>query len=218
MNKKALVVFSGGQDSTTCLFYAINKYGKENVGCISFNYNQKHKIELEKAKNICNKLGILDYKVLSVEALSQLGNTSLTDNSIEVKNELNEKNLPNSFVPGRNILFLTLASAYAYQKGYNIIITGTCETDYSGYPDCRDIAIKAINVAINIAMEYNLVIETPLMWLNKAETFKLAKELNCLDFILENTHTCYNGVDKGCHQCPSCKLRDKGYQEFLQMK
>ncbi|MBZ4687225.1 MAG: 7-cyano-7-deazaguanine synthase [Clostridia bacterium] len=211
-NEKAIVVFSGGQDSTTCLFWAQKKF--QEVIALSFDYNQKHKLELQCAKNICQKYNF-EHHILDLALLNQLAANSLTRSDIEVDKEPPKKGLPNSFVDGRNMLFLTFAAIFAKQRGIKHIITGVSQSDYSGYPDCRDTFIKSINVTLNLAMDYEFVIHTPLMWLNKEETWKMAYDLGVLDIIKEETLTCYNGIKgDGCGQCPACNLRNKGYLDF----
>lgn len=211
-NEKAIVVFSGGQDSTTCLFWAQKKF--QEVIALSFDYNQKHKLELQCAKNICQKYNF-EHHILDLALLNQLAANSLTRSDIEVDKEPPKKGLPNSFADGRNMLFLTFAAIFAKQRGIKHIITGVSQSDYSGYPDCRDTFIKSINVTLNLAMDYEFVIHTPLMWLNKEETWKMAYDLGVLDIIKEETLTCYNGIKgDGCGQCPACNLRNKGYLDF----
>lgn len=215
---KALVVLSGGQDSTTCLYWAIEKYGKENVITLGFDYGQKHKLELEAAKNICQNLG-LEYPILSLPVLKQLSPNALTRDDIKMDAPDYEGDYPNTFVEGRNHLFLSYAAIYAKGKGIRDIITGVCQTDFSGYPDCRDSFVKALNVTLNLAMDYDFNIITPLMWLNKAQTWELADHLDCLEEIRTKTLTCYNGIiGDGCGLCPSCKLRKAGYENYLKMK
>src|SRR5665647_684618 len=188
MNKgKAVVVFSGGQDSTTCLFWALAKY--KEVIAVSFDYNQKHILELDCAKNICSKHGI-EFHVLDLNLLNQLAPNSLTRSDMEVDKEAPKDSVPNSFVDGRNLLFLTFVAVFAKQRGINNIITGVSQSDFSGYPDCRDVFIKSLNVTLNLAMGYDFVIETPLMWINKAETWKMAYDLGVLDIVKEETLTC----------------------------
>lgn len=213
MNKNdAVVVFSGGQDSTTCLFWAKNKF--DNIIALSFNYNQKHKLELDCAKNICIRQGI-EHHILDLNLLNQLAPNSLTRSDIKVDSEPLKGGLPNSFVEGRNMLFLTFAAIFAKQREINNIIIGVSESDYSGYPDCRDSFIKSINVTLNLAMDYQFEILTPLMWINKEETWKLAYDLGVLEIIKNETLTCYNGIKGiGCGECPACKLRNKGYASF----
>ncbi|WP_413110602.1 7-cyano-7-deazaguanine synthase QueC [Thaumasiovibrio sp. DFM-14] len=215
--RKAVVVFSGGQDSTTCLLDALNRY--DEVHCITFDYGQRHKQEIDIAKAICKTLNVTAHKVLDVGLLNELAISSLTRDNIAVSHELMDNGLPNSFVPGRNILFLTLAGIYAYQIGAESIITGVCETDFSGYPDCRDEFVKAQNNALVLGMDRDLNIETPLMWLNKAETWALADQLGQLDFVRQQTLTCYNGVvGDGCGDCPACHLRQAGLNEYIEDK
>jgi 7-cyano-7-deazaguanine synthase len=215
MNNNCLVVFSGGQDSTTCLFWALKHF--EEVETVTFNYNQRHKLEIDIAKRIAEENGV-ENTVLDMSLLNQLVPNALTRDEIEVKHGL-DNGLPNTFVDGRNMVFLTFAAILAKQRGIKHIVTGVCETDFSGYPDCRDVFIKSLNVTINLAMNYDFVIHTPLMWINKAKTWKLADELGKLDYIKQNTLTCYNGiVGDGCGECPSCKLRNEGYEKYLTEK
>jgi 7-cyano-7-deazaguanine synthase len=215
--KKAVVVFSGGQDSTTCLVEALATF--DEVHAITFDYGQRHKLEIEVAQKLALKLGVKAHKIMDVGLLNQLAASSLTRDDIEVSHQLQENGLPNSFVPGRNILFLTLAGIYAYQVGAETIITGVCETDFSGYPDCRDEFVKALNHALVLGMEKNFAIKTPLMWLNKAETWAMADHLNALDLIKQETLTCYNGmIGDGCGTCPSCQLRQAGLAQYLTNK
>ena len=213
MNKeKAIVVFSGGQDSTTCLFWAKKKY--KEVIAVSFDYNQKHKLELECAKDICKKHNS-EHKILDLNLLNQLTPNSLTRQDITVDKSAPKEGVPNSFVDGRNLLFLSFVAVFAKQRGINAIITGVSQSDFSGYPDCRDVFIKSLNVTLNLAMDYEFEILTPLMWINKAETWKMAYDLGVLDIVKEETLTCYNGIKAdGCGECPACKLRKKGYLEF----
>lgn len=212
MKEKAIVVFSGGQDSTTCLFWALEKF--DEVITVTFDYGQRHNEEIQCAKEIAAELGV-EHHVLDMALLNQLAPNALTRDDIEIK-EGEEGELPSTFVEGRNMLFLTFAGVMAKVKGAKHIVTGVCETDFSGYPDCRDIFIKSLNVTMNLAMDNTFVIHTPLMWLDKAETWKLADELGRLDYIREKTLTCYNGVmGDGCGQCPSCKLRKRGLDNYL---
>lgn len=213
MNKeKAIVVFSGGQDSTTCLFWAKKKF--KEVIAVSFDYGQKHKLELECAKDICKKYNV-EHHIMDLNLLNQLAPNSLTRVDIEVDKEAPSGELPNSFVDGRNMLFLTFVGVFAKQRGINNIITGVSQSDFSGYPDCRDVFIRSLNVTLNLAMDYQFVIHTPLMWINKAETWKMADDLGVLDIVKEETLTCYNGIKgNGCGECPACKLRKNGYLEF----
>lgn len=215
--RKALVIFSGGQDSTTCLIQAIKEYGLANVSTISFNYGQRHIIELDKAKFIAQDLGVTQH-VIDTSMLQQCTNNALMDSSVLVKGTADNERYPNTFVDGRNSLFLLLAGCHAKQQKINDIIIGVCETDFSGYPDCRDIFIKSMNVTMNLAMDYDFNIVTPLMKLTKAQTWALADKLGYLDYIKQYTHTCYNGIIGGCHHCPSCELREKGLIEYLKIK
>lgn len=211
--RKAVVVFSGGQDSTTCLIQAIANY--DEVHCITFDYGQRHKLEIEVAQSVAKELGVAAHKVMDVGLLNELAISSLTRDNIAVSHELQENGLPNSFVPGRNILFLTLAGIYAYQIGAEAVITGVCETDFSGYPDCRDEFVKSLNQSLVLGMDRPLNIETPLMWLNKAETWALADQYSKLNYVRENTLTCYNGIiGDGCGDCPSCDLRRAGLEDY----
>ena len=213
MNKEeAVVVFSGGQDSTTCLFWAKKKY--KNVIAVSFDYGQRHNLELECAKNICKKYNVEHY-ILDLNLLNQLAPNSLTRVDIEVDKEAKKDTIPNSFVDGRNLLFLSFVAIFAKQKGINNIITGVSQSDFSGYPDCRDVFIKSLNVTLNLSMDYQFEIITPLMWIDKAETWKLADDLGVLDIVKNETLTCYNGIiGNGCGHCPSCILRKNGYIKF----
>lgn len=215
-NKKALVIFSGGQDSTTCLFQAIQDYGKENVEVITFFYGQRHVIELEKAKWIVQDLNVKQ-TVIDTSVIKQTTNNALMDESMAISQGESEE-YPNTFVDGRNALFLLLAGTYAKGQGITDIIIGVCETDFSGYPDCRDVFVKSMNVTLNLAMDYPFVVKTPLMYLTKAQTWALADDLGRLDYVREHTHTCYMGVDGGCGKCPSCELREKGLTEYLAQK
>lgn len=211
-DRKAIVIFSGGQDSTTCLIQAITEYGVENVEVISFQYGQRHAIELEKAKWIAQDLGV-QQTLIDMSVIKAITHNALMDESVEIKKKSDD--MPNTFVDGRNALFLLYAAIYAKGQGISDIITGVCETDFSGYPDCRDVFIKSMNVTLNLAMDYRFNLKTPLMYLNKAQTWQLADELGALDYIRRHTHTCYEGVEGGCGKCPSCILRDKGLAEYL---
>ncbi|MDR6122873.1 MULTISPECIES: 7-cyano-7-deazaguanine synthase QueC [Bacillaceae] len=214
-NSKALVVFSGGQDSTTCLFWALKNFNEVEV--VTFDYNQRHSLEIECAKSIANELGV-KHHILDMALLNQLAPSALTRDDIDVKDG-EEGGLPSSFVPGRNLVFLTFAGILASQIGAKHIVTGVCETDFSGYPDCRDIFVKSLNVTLNLSMDSQFVIHTPLMWIDKAETWKLADELGALEFVREKTLTCYNGViADGCGECPACKLRKRGLDEYLKVR
>ncbi len=213
-NEKAVVVFSGGQDSTTCLFYA-KKHFKE-VELVTFQYGQRHDLEIKVAEDIAKEQG-LKHHILDMSLLSQLSPNALTDHSMQIEND--ENGIPNTFVPARNLLFLSFAGALAYQIGAKHIITGVCETDFSGYPDCRDSFIKSMNLSLNLSMDKDFVIHTPLMWLNKKETWSLSDQLGALDYVREKTLTCYNGVmSDGCGECPACKLRKQGLDQYLETK
>ena len=203
---EAVVVFSGGQDSTTCLLWALKKYKK--VYAVSFDYGQKHIKELECAKKIAEKFGV-EHHILDMSLLNQLAPNSLTRSEMKVDENAPEVGTPNTFVDGRNMVFLTFVAIYAKQKGVSDIITGVSQSDFSGYPDCRDIFIKSLNTTLNLAMDYEFDIITPLMWIDKMETWKLA----------DMTLTCYNGIPgEGCGHCPSCKLRKKGYDLYMEYK
>ena len=210
---KCVLVFSGGQDSTTLLFHAKKLY--KEVIAISFNYGQKHVLEIEVAKDLCKKYGI-EHHILDMGLLNQLAPNALTRADLEVeKGEAEKDAVPNTFVDGRNMIFMTFAAVFAKQRDINIIMTGVSQSDFSGYPDCRDVFIKSLNTTLNLSMDYSFVVETPLMWLDKAETWNMAHELGVLDVIKNDTLTCYNGViGNGCGECPACNLRKNGYLEF----
>lgn len=230
MHTKALVLFSGGQDSTTCLAWALERY--EHVETIGFDYGQRHRIELECRLNIlqevrnrfpswAKRLG--EDHVLDLKLLGQISDTAMT---AEKTIEFEKNGLPNTFVPGRNLLFLTFAATIAYRRGLTVLVGGMCETDYSGYPDCRDNTLKATQVALSLGMDAPVIIETPLMWLDKAQTWRLAENLGGQDFvsvIQEESHTCYLGTRQlkhewgyGCGTCPACELRKTGYEQYIQ--
>lgn len=220
--KKALIIMSGGQDSVTCLYWALNRFDK--VEAITFDYGQKHSVEIESAISICDREKV-KHTIIDISFLDTLVESALTSNGDCTKT--NENGLPTSFVPNRNQLFITLSHAYAQKIGANTLVTGVCQTDYSGYPDCRLDFITAIERTSNlgsgiIEMEKLINIETPLMHLTKAQTFQLAKDEGCLEVVVNESHTCYNGDTtpndwgKGCGECPACKLRAKGYEEFMQ--
>lgn len=212
--EKAIVVFSGGQDSTTCLFWAKKQF--KEVETVTFNYNQRHKLELEVAANIAQEQGV-EHSLLDMSLLHQLAPNALTRSELKIEHK--EGELPSTFVDGRNLLFLSFAAILAKQKGARHIVTGVCETDFSGYPDCRDVFIKSMNVTLNLAMDYQFVIHTPLMWLNKAETWQLAEELGAFEYVRQKTLTCYEGlIADGCGQCPACILRKNGLEAYLQGK
>ncbi|WP_145413043.1 7-cyano-7-deazaguanine synthase QueC [Paenibacillus xylanexedens] len=213
MNKeKAVVVFSGGQDSTTCLFWAKQQFAEVEV--VTFDYGQRHKLEIECAAAIAKDLGV-QQTVLDMSLLNQLAPNALTRDDVEIIHE--EGELPSTFVDGRNLLFLSFAAILAKQKGARHLVTGVCETDFSGYPDCRDSFVKSMNVTLNLSMDYPFVIHTPLMWLDKAATWKMADELGAFDYVRERTLTCYNGViGDGCGECPACKLRKAGLDRYVE--
>ena len=229
MHTSALVLFSGGQDSTTCLALALSKY--ERVETIAFDYRQRHSVELQARLRVleqiklqfpqwAHKLG--EDHMLDLGVLGQVSETSLTR---DVAFKMESSGLPNTFVPGRNLLFLTLAAALAYRRDLQVMVTGVCETDFSGYPDCRDDTMKAMQLAISLGMDKRFLIETPLMWIDKADTWALAESLGgqpLVDLIVEHTHTCYLGdrVHRhtwgyGCGECPACDLRAKGYDRWV---
>lgn len=217
MNREvALVVFSGGQDSTTCLFWAKKNFKK--VVALSFLYGQKHSNEVELARKIALDADV-EFHLMDVSFIGTLGQNSLTDTSIKMDQDKPEGGVPNTFVPGRNLFFLSIAAVFAREKGINHIVTGVSQTDFSGYPDCRDAFIKSLNVTLNLAMDEQFVLHTPLMWIDKTETWALADELGVLDLIRNETLTCYNGIQgDGCGECPACKLRREGLQNYLSQK
>ena len=228
----ALVLFSGGQDSTVCLAWALDRFRR--VETIGFAYGQRHAIELDCRDRIrrgltacqpqwANRLG--DDHVLKVDVLSEIGGTALTE---ERAIEMADNGLPNTFVPGRNVLFFTTAAALAYRRNLKHLVGGMCETDYSGYPDCRDDTLKALQVTLTLGMDRRFVIHTPLMWRDKAATFALAEQLGgarLLDLVIEETHTCYLGDRStrhpwgyGCGTCPACQLRASGFATFVESR
>ncbi len=218
---KAVVVFSGGQDSTTCLYWSKNRF--DSIIAISFFYGQKHSRELEQAKKIAQMANI-EHHIIDISFFGDIVDSALTHNGDVTKSHNRLKNLPASFVPNRNAMFLTIAHAFAQKIGAEALVTGVCQTDFSGYPDCRDEFIKTINKALNIGSDTNLKIITPLMWLNKAQTWDLAEKEGCIDIVKTYSYTCYNGSEKmndwgyGCGECPACNLRKKGWGEYVQSK
>ncbi len=229
MHTTALVLFSGGQDSTTCLAQALTRY--QRVETIAFDYRQRHSVELdarlvvlqqlrEQFPEWAGKLG--EDHLLDLGVLGQVSETSLTRDTAF---KMESSGLPNTFVPGRNLLFLTLAAALAYRRGLEVLVTGVCETDFSGYPDCRDDTMKAMQLALSLGMDKRFLIETPLMWIDKADTWRLADSIGgsrLVDLIIEHTHTCYLGDREhrhawgyGCGACPACELRARGYAGFV---
>ena len=220
MNKmdptRALVVLSGGQDSTTCLFWARRHF--REVWALTFDYGQKHRAEVDLARRLAEKAGAR-WEAMSVPLVGQLGHNALTDSSLLMDEEKPAGGPPNTFVPGRNLFFLAIAAVYARERGISHLVTGVSQTDFSGYPDCRDSFIRSLNVTLNLAMDEQFVIDTPLMWLDKAQTWALADELGVLDVVRYETLTCYNGVvGDGCGHCPACHLRREGLEKYLKQK
>jgi len=215
MNQKAVVVFSGGQDSTTCLFWALKEF--KEVIAVTFDYGQRHHQELECARQICQENKI-EHHILDMSLLNQLAPNALTRHDQKVEKGVAGE-LPSTFVEGRNMLFLTFSGVLAKVKGAKHIVTGVCETDFSGYPDCRDVFIKSLNVTLNLSMDDEFVVHTPLMWLDKAQTWELADQLGKFAYIREKTLTCYEGiVGSGCGTCPACELRQRGLESYLKQK
>ena len=217
MNKEtALIVYSGGQDSTTCLFWALKHFA--HVEALTFIYGQKHAEEVNVAKRIAEEAGV-KWHVMDVSFIGKLGRNSLTDSSIVMDQEKPVDGPPNTFVPGRNLFFISIAAVFARERGINHLVTGVSQTDYSGYPDCRDAFIKSLNVSLNLGMDEQFVIHTPLMWIDKAQTWELADQLGVLDLIRTQTLTCYNNIPgDGCGHCPACKLRREGLEKYLSSK
>jgi len=232
MGDQALVLFSGGQDSATCLAWALDRFAR--VETVGFDYGQRHRIELDCRARLREGMAALkpawrerlgDDHTVSLAALGEISSTALTR---DVAIAMAEDGLPNTFVPGRNLVFLTFAAALAYRRGLRHIIGGMCETDYSGYPDCRDDTIKALQVALNLGMERRFVLHTPLMWIDKRQTWALAETLGGEDLvamIVEDSHTCYLGErgqrqawGHGCGECPACKLRAQGWERYRASK
>lgn len=212
MNDEALVVLSGGQDSTTCLYWAIDRFGRKNVSSLTFDYGQRHRIELISATEIADFADVAN-TILPIDTFAALGGDALTTTDIAVESSVNEETgLPNTFVPGRNLIFLTFAAAFAYQRNIAHLVTGVAQTDYSGYPDCREETMTALQMAIQKGMESEIQIHTPLMHLSKKETVELAQDLGALP-ALALSHTCYNGERPPCGHCPACELRAKGFAE-----
>jgi 7-cyano-7-deazaguanine synthase len=226
----ALVLFSGGQDSTTCVAWALSRYS--TVETIGFHYGQRHAIELAVRPVLLQKLRALspDWDsrlggdhLIDLSLLAKISDTALTQ---DVEIAMQENGLPNTFVPGRNLLFMTVAATLAYRRGLDILVGGMCETDFSGYPDCRNDTMQALQTALNLGMATRFAIETPLMWLDKAATWKMARDLGgdtLVDLIRTDTHTCYLGErgiihdwGYGCGKCPACELRARGYRQFME--
>ncbi|MGI9234314.1 MAG: 7-cyano-7-deazaguanine synthase QueC [Woeseiaceae bacterium] len=211
-NQRALVVLSGGQDSTTCLYWAIDRFGVDNVATLTFDYGQRHRVELECAAGVAEYAGVAN-TCLPIDTFAALGGDALTDSEIDVQSGTSPANgLPNTFVPGRNLVFLTFAAAFAYQRGIDHLVTGIAQTDYSGYPDCREETIGALQQALRLGMESDVVVHTPLMNRSKKETVEMARDLGALD-AMALTHTCYNGARPPCGECPACLLRARGFDE-----
>lgn len=211
-DSRALVVLSGGQDSTTCLYWALERYGPGAVETLTFDYGQRHRVELDCAKDVSRHAGVPNV-VLPIDTFAALGGDALTDGGVDVQSGVDTATgLPNTFVPGRNLVFLTFAAAYAYQRGIANLITGVAQTDYSGYPDCRENTITSLQHSIRLGMEFEVNIFTPLMHLSKKETVELARDLGALP-AMALTHTCYRGERPPCGECPACELRARGFAE-----
>lgn len=228
LHPTALVLFSGGQDSTTCLAHALRRY--QRVETLGFHYGQRHHIEMQARLEVLSRIAAVmpeagerlgQDHVLDLAVLGQVSETSLTR---EMAFQVSESGLPNTFVPGRNLLFLTLAGALAYRRDLRALVTGVCETDFSGYPDCRDDTMKAMQLALSLGMDRRILIDTPLMWIDKAQTWALAQDLGgagLVQLIVEHSHTCYVGNRSlrhdwgyGCGECPACVLRATGWQRW----
>ncbi len=208
----ALVVLSGGQDSTTCLYWALDRFGAGNVSAITFDYGQRHRIELDCAERVAAAAGV-PWALLPIDTFAALGGNALTDSGIEVRTSLDEDTgLPNTFVPGRNLIFLTFAAAWAWPRRIGNIVTGVAQTDYSGYPDCREETIRALEATIGLGMESDVRLHAPLMHLSKKDTVELAAGLGAID-AMALTHTCYNGQRPPCGTCAACELRARGFAE-----
>jgi 7-cyano-7-deazaguanine synthase len=221
MKNKALVVLSGGQDSTTCLFWALKKY--QHVEAITFDYGQRHRVELDLARDVCVAADIPQH-LLKLDLFAQLASNALTGNET-VAEQVPDGALPNTFVPGRNILFLTIAAAKAWELGFDVLVTGVGEADYSGYPDCREDFMQSLEKTLQLGMDIDVTIDRPLMFMDKKAIWQLADNLQVLDTIVNHTHTCYNGVHEqrhpwgyGCGKCPACLLRKNGYEAFVKEK
>ncbi len=212
----AVVIFSGGQDSTTCLFWAEKIYGKKNILPVSFYYGQKHQKELEAAEKITKTYGFKGMN-LALDFLKSISACALTEEEIAIDKKIPEgEEYPNTFVPGRNLFFLSVAGVIARNNGWHNVITGVSEADFSGYPDCREEFIRSAEKTISLAMDYEIKIHTPLMHKTKAQTWKMAEEFGILDLVAEETVTCYNGIPgSGCGECPACTLRQKGLEDYL---
>ncbi|MBN8527297.1 MAG: 7-cyano-7-deazaguanine synthase QueC [Planctomycetes bacterium] len=206
----AVVVLSGGQDSTTCLAWAKNRFAV--IDAITFDYGQRHRVELDCAAEVARRAGVRHHRVLSVDSLRQLGGNTLCGETGAQLGATGQGGLPNTFVPGRNLLFMTLAAAWAWQLGTKDLVTGVCQTDYSGYPDCRADTMAALQQALRLGLELDVVIHTPLMHISKADSVRLARAEGGLE-LLAWTHTCYAGQVPPCGACPACQLRAKGFAE-----
>ena len=214
--EKAVVVFSGGQDSTTCLFWALKQF--KEVVALCFRYGQKHILEVDMAHAIARRAGV-EFFEMEVPLIGTLGRNSLTDESVEMDSRKPAESYPNTFVRGRNLFFLSIAAVFARERGIFDLVTGVSQTDFSGYPDCRDSFIRSLNVTLNLAMDEQFVIHTPLMWRDKAQTWALADELGVFDIVRTQTLTCYNGIPgDGCGACPACVLRKRGLDQYLRQK
>ncbi|MBN1802609.1 MAG: 7-cyano-7-deazaguanine synthase QueC [Candidatus Lokiarchaeota archaeon] len=213
-NEAALVVLSGGQDSTTCLVWALKKF--QLVSAITFNYKQRHGVEIDCAKkivdiiNLTSEKKVNDHQIVDISFFSDLVQSAMIQETEITYNT--ETSLPTTFVPGRNIIFLTIAAAVAYQKRIKHLIAGVCQEDYSGYPDCRDATIKSLQATLKLGLDYDIIIHTPLMWKNKSETIKLMQKLGRID-LYKYTHTCYEGKRPACGKCFACELRLRGFKE-----
>ena len=215
-HRAALVVFSGGQHSTTCLFWAKQRF--ERVVALSFVYGQKHQHEVDMAREIAH-IAEVEFHLMDASFIARLSDNSRTNSALKMDEAKPADTFPNTFVPGRNLFFLSIAAVYARERGISHLVTGVSQTDFSGYPDCRDAFIRSLNVTLNLALDAQMVIHTPLMWLDKCETWALADELGVLDLVRHDTLTCYNGVPgDGCGECPACILRRRGLEAYLQQK
>ena len=212
-NNAALVLFSGGQDSTVCLFWALKRFARVEAVC--FRYGQRHVSEIEAAQAIAATAGV-PFRIIDASLIAGLSSNSLTDASVPMDREQTGTAPPNTFVPGRNLLFVSMAAIVARERNIANLITGVSQADFSGYPDCRDTFIRSLNVTLNLAMDEQFVIHTPLMWLDKAAIWQLADELGVFELVKYRTVTCYNGISgSGCGECPSCKLRKNGLHQYL---
>ncbi|MGL4766725.1 MAG: 7-cyano-7-deazaguanine synthase QueC [Formosimonas sp.] len=207
----ALVVLSGGQDSTTCLYWAIERWGRDNVSCVTFDYGQRHRVELESARQIAALAGVSQH-VLPINTFAALGGNALTGEAAPESGVRDDDALPNTFVPARNLIFLSFAAAMAYQHNLRHVVTGVAQTDYSGYPDCRENTINALELALRLGMDSRIELHTPLMFLSKAETVHLAQKVGAMD-ALALSHTCYNGAVPPCGECAACILRAQGFAQ-----